>query len=76
MMLRPANQTDEATAWDILRQLRQSLARYREYCVAIDDGYEPFLPNLQQPHYHFTRKWNGFKAAFSFDPEAADLAAL
>src|SRR6476646_9910785 len=67
--LRPANQTDEATARDILRQLRQALARYREYRVAIDDGYEPFLPNVQQPHYHFTRKWNGFKAAFSFDPK-------
>src|SRR5512132_2212079 len=50
--LRPANQTDQATAWDILRQLRQALARYREYRVAIDDGYEPFLPNVQQPHYH------------------------
>ena len=67
--LRTANQADEATAWDILRQLRQQLARYREYRVAIDDGYEPFLPNVQQPHYHFTRKWNGFKAAFSFDPK-------
>jgi len=67
--LRTANQADAATAWDILRQLRQQLARYREYRVAIDDGYEPFLPNVQQPHYHFTRKWNGFKAAFSFDPK-------
>ena len=67
--LRTANQADEATAWDILRQLRQQLARYREYRVAIDGGYEPFLPNVQQPHYHFTRKWNGFKAAFSFDPK-------
>jgi hypothetical protein len=67
--LRPANQADEATAWDILRKLRQALAPYREYRVAINDGYEPFLPNVQQPHYHFTRKWNGFKAAFSFDPK-------
>jgi len=67
--LRPANQADQATAWDILRHLRQGLAKYREYRVAIDDGYEPFLPTVQQPHYHFTRKWNGFKAAFSFDPK-------
>lgn len=67
--LRPANSVDQATSWDILRQLRQALARYREYRVAIDDGYEPFLPNVQQPHYHFTRRWNGFKSAFSFDPK-------
>ena len=67
--LRTANQADAATAWDILRQLRQQLARYREYRVAIDDGYEPFLPNVQQPHYHFTRQWNGLKSAFRFDPK-------
>lgn len=67
--LRAANQADQATAWDILRQLRQALAPYREYRAAINDGFEPFLPNVQQPHYHFTRKWNGFKAAFSFDPK-------
>jgi hypothetical protein len=67
--LRPSNQADQATAWDILRQLRQALAPYREYRAAINDGFEPFLPNVQQPHYHFTRKWNGFKAAFSFDPK-------
>ena len=67
--LRPANQADQATAWDILRQMRQALAPYREYRVAINAGFEPFLPNVQQPHYHFTRKWNGFKAAFRFDPK-------
>jgi hypothetical protein len=67
--LRPANQADQAAAWDILRKLRQQLVRYREYQSAIHDGYEPFLPNVQQPQYHFTRKWNGFKAAFNFDPQ-------
>jgi hypothetical protein len=67
--LRPANQNDQATAWDVLRQLRKALAPYREHLAAIHDGYEPFLPNVQQPHYHFTRKWNGLKAAFSFDPK-------
>jgi hypothetical protein len=67
--LRPMNQTDQAMAWDILRKLRQALAPYQEHLVAINDGFEPFLPNVQQPHYHFTRKWNGFKAAFSFDPK-------
>ena len=67
--LRQANQADQAAAWDILRQLRQALAPYREYRAAINAGFEPFLPNVQQPHYHFTRKWNGFKAAFSFDPK-------
>jgi hypothetical protein len=67
--LRPVNQADQAMAWDILRKLRQALAPYQEHLAAINDGFEPFLPNVQQPHYLFTRKWNGFKAAFSFDPK-------
>jgi hypothetical protein len=67
--LRPANEADQATAWDILRKLRQELGKYREYQAAVHDGYEPFLPNVQQPHYHFTRKWNGLKATFRFDPK-------
>ena len=67
--LRPANQADQATAWDILRQMRRALAPYREYRAAINAGFEPFLPNVQEPLYHFTRKWNGFKAAFRFDPK-------
>ena len=45
--LRAANQADQATAWDILRQLRQALAPYREYRAAINDGFEPFLPSVQ-----------------------------
>jgi hypothetical protein len=54
--LRPANQVDQATAWDILRQLRQALAPYREYRAAVNAGFEPFLPNVPQPHYHFTAR--------------------
>jgi hypothetical protein len=67
--LRAANHTDQATAADILRHLREALAPYRDYRMAMKDGYEPFLPNVQQPHYHFTSKWRGFKAAFRFNPE-------
>ena len=67
--LRPESQYDQATAWDILRKLRQALGPYSEYRHALDEGYEPFLPNVKQPHYHFTRQWNGFKSAFSFDPK-------
>jgi len=66
--LRPTNQADQATAWDFLRHLRQDLAPFREYRFAEDEGYETFLPNVRQTHYHFTRKTNGFKATFKFDP--------
>ncbi len=67
--LRPANPEDEQRADTILRNLREALALYRDYRRAIADGYEPFLPHVQQPHYHFTSTWRGFKAAFRFNPE-------
>jgi hypothetical protein len=67
--LRAANDKDRATAAEILQHLREALARYRDYRAAIKDGYEPFLPNVKQPHYHFTSKWRGFKAAFRFNAE-------
>ncbi len=66
--LRPSNPADQEKASAIVRELRRTLAPYRDYRVAIKDGFEPFLPNVLQPHYHFTSKWRGFKAAFRFNP--------
>ncbi len=67
-VLRPVQPTDKQRAALLLEQLRDALAPYRDYRRAIRDGYEPFLPNVVQPHYHFTSKWRGFKAAFRFNP--------
>jgi hypothetical protein len=61
---------DIQRAQQIVQTLRAALQKYRDYRVAIADGFEPFLPHVAQPRYHFTRKWNGFKAAFGFDPAA------
>ena len=66
--LRRSNPADQEKAAAIVRELRRTLAPYRDYRVAIKDGFEPFLPNVQQEHYHFTSKWRGFKAAFRFNP--------
>jgi diadenosine tetraphosphate (Ap4A) HIT family hydrolase len=63
--LRRSNPADQEKAAAIVRELRRTLAQYRDYRVAIKDGFEPFLPNVQQEHYHFTSKWRGFKAAFA-----------
>jgi hypothetical protein len=67
---RPATAEDRRKAEAVAASLRAALAKYRDYRMAIEDGFEPFLPDIAQPHYHFTRKWNGFKAAFGFDPAA------
>jgi hypothetical protein len=66
--LRPRNATDDRRAEAILETLRVSIAKYKDYKVALADGYQIFLPDIPQPMYHFTNYANGFKAAFSFDP--------
>jgi hypothetical protein len=66
--LRPSNPEDSKRADRIVQALRHALQKYQDYRVALKDGFEPFLPQVAQPKYHFTKKWYGFKAAFGFDP--------
>ena len=66
--LRPSNPEDWARADKITDTLRESIERYKDYKVALADGYQPFLPNLPQDMYHFTNYANGFLEAFTFDP--------
>jgi hypothetical protein len=65
---RPLTSDDEARAAQIVRTLRDVLVKYQDYRIAIKEGFEPFHPEVPQPHYHFTSKWRGFKAAFRFNP--------
>ena len=62
------NAADLQRANEIVTQLRTGIARYRDYHVALNDGYRIFLPNVPQPEYHFTSYKNGFMAAMRFDP--------
>ncbi|HKW89236.1 MAG TPA: hypothetical protein VJN21_10825 [Candidatus Acidoferrales bacterium] len=66
--LRPANDSDEIRAGKILDALRPALEKYRDYTTALDDGFKIFLPNVKQPHYHFTNWRNALRAQFVFDP--------
>src|SRR5260370_4412719 len=66
--MRPQTPEDAARANEIVAQLRSGIEKYKDYHVALNDGYKIFLPNLPQPEYHFTTYWNGFLEAFSFDP--------
>ena len=65
---RPETPEDAARAKEIVDQLRAGIAKYKDYHVALADGYKIFLPNLPQPEYHFTNYRNGFLEAFTFDP--------
>ena len=66
--MRPQTPEDTARANEIVAQLRSGIEKYKDYHVALNDGYKIFLPNLLQPEYHFTNYWNGFLEAFTFDP--------
>jgi len=66
--MRPANPQDTARAKEIVVQLRSGIEKYKDYHVALNEGYKIFLPNIPQPEYHFTNYKNGFMEAFSFDP--------
>src|SRR5579871_449382 len=66
--LRPVAPGDRERADDIVSQLRPALEKYKDYRVALADGFRIFAPNLPQPEYHFTNSWNGFVESFTFDP--------
>jgi hypothetical protein len=66
--LRPANPADEKRAEEILAQLRPAIEKYKDYRVALADGFKIFGPSVPQPQYHFTNYAYAFEASFEFDP--------
>ncbi len=66
--LRPANADDQKRAAEIVAELKPAIEKYKDYRVALADGFHIFLPNIKQPIYHFTSYANTREAAFEFDP--------
>jgi hypothetical protein len=64
--LRPG---DQQRADQVVEAARKIAEKYRDYKVALADGYKIFLPNLPQKQYHFTNYWYGFEAGTRFNPE-------
>lgn len=64
----PATAQEWAKADEIVSELRESIEKYKDYHVALADGYRIFAPNLPQSEYHFTNYYNGFLESFTFDP--------
>ena len=65
---RPQTAADVQRANEIVKELRAGIEKYKDYHVALDEGYKIFLPNVPQAEYHFTNYGNGFGEAFAFDP--------
>ena len=66
--LRTETSEDRARANVLLATLRTSIEKYKDYRLALDEGYKPFHPELPLEEYHFTNYARGFWAAFQFDP--------
>jgi hypothetical protein len=66
--LRLPNAGDTQRADQIVQTLRQALAKYKDYRVAMDDGYVPLHPERTPKHYHFANKQRRFLAKIRFDP--------
>lgn len=72
---RPPTAADSARARALVDTLRRALAKYRDVKVAEADGFAMFAPQVKQQRvYHFTRRRNAVKAAFTFD--AAEPTSL
>ena len=66
--LHPANAADEKRADEVLAILRPAIAKYKDYHVALAEGFQIFLPNVPQKIYHFTNYGAAFEARYQFDP--------
>jgi hypothetical protein len=65
--LRPQNPADSTRAEQILEILRRSVEKYRDYHVALAEGYQVFAPNLPEKRKHFTNWGHAYEAEFVFD---------
>src|ERR1700688_4291603 len=65
---RPQTPGDVQRANEIVTQLRSGIEKYKDYHVALDDGFKIFMPDIPQPEYHFTSYKNGFLGTLNFDP--------
>jgi hypothetical protein len=64
---RPASAQDWEKADEISSTLRDAIEKYKDYHVALQDGFRVFMPNVPQPMYHFTSSENAIVESFTFD---------
>ena len=67
--LRPVQPGDQQRADAVVAASRKAMAKYADYKVALDDGFQIFLPNVPQKQYHFTNYRYAFEARNGFNPD-------
>ena len=66
--LRPLQPGDQQKADAIAQAARSAAEKYKDYKVALADGFQIFLPNLPQKQSHFTNYRHAWEARNQFDP--------
>ena len=56
--LRPRRPGDEEQAKAVVTQVKTAIERYKDYRVALADGFVIVNPKLEQPQYHFNNAAN------------------
>jgi hypothetical protein len=64
---RTAEPGDSQRAADIVQILRQALQKYKDYRVALEEGFAPVHPERKPRHYHFANKERRLLARTQFD---------
>lgn len=67
--LRQPRPGDGDRAQEVVEAARKAVEKYKDFHVALADGFKIFLPNVPQKMYHFTNYGYGAEAAFHFSPE-------
>ena len=67
--LRTPQPGDAEKAQLVVVAARGAMEKYKDYHVALNDGFRIFHPEVPQKQYHFTNFRNAFKAAMSFNPD-------
>ncbi len=65
---RGATPTDYNRAMTIMQAVKLCLAKYKDYHLALQDGYQIFAPDVPQDIYHFASVQNFIAAQTRFDP--------
>jgi hypothetical protein len=67
--LRAPQPGDAEKAHKVVETARLVMEKYKDYHIALDEGFKIFHPEIPQKQYHFTNYGYGFEAAFKFNPE-------
>ena len=64
----PMRAGDAARAAAVADTVGRAIEKYRDYHVALGEGFTIFHAEVPQKVYHFTSKSNGLASLFTFDP--------